>query len=151
MISIWRIVKAKHVLTAFDGEGASQYGGRWNHPGFPVVYCSGTLSLAALELFVQLDSASYMSLVAIEAQISDEIPIGLLEKLPKNWNQYPAPLEAQNCGREWIESERTVILKVPSVIIPREYNYILNPKHVDFNKIKIKPPTPFTFDSRMYK
>ncbi len=151
MTSVWRIVKEKYADIAFDGEGARLYGGRWNHPGFPAVYCSETLALAALELFVQLDAAPNMSLVAIEASFSDEISIETLEKPPKNWNHYPLSIETQNLGSEWIKEEKSTVLKVPSVIISREFNYILNPRHTDFNKIKIHKPTVFTFDARMYK
>lgn len=151
MISIWRIVKEKHKAKAFDGEGAKQYGGRWNHPGFPVVYCSETLALAALELFVQLDLVSHMPLVAIEALIPEDISIETSVNLPKNWTLYPVPTETQNYGGEWLQSERTAVLKIPSVIIPKEYNYLLNPRHSDFHKIKIKSESIFNYDARMQK
>lgn len=149
-ISAWRIVKPKYAPTAFDGEGAALYGGRWNHTGFPTVYCSGSLSLAALELFVQLDSSSSISLVSIEVQIAHHL-IEHLENPPKNWQDYPLPHEAQDCGSDWIKNARTAVLKVPSAVIPQEFNYLLNPKHPDFKKIKIQASVPFTLDPRMWK
>ena len=74
-----------------------------------------------------------------------------MEELPVNWRRMPAPPALADLGTEWARSGRAAVLVVPSAIVPAECNYILNPAHSEFHKIRIAPPTPFSFDSRMWK
>jgi RES domain-containing protein len=153
-LSLWRIVKAKHAASAFDGEGARRYGGRWNPRGTPVVYLGGTLSLAALETFVHLaPEDARLALVAIEVVVPDSVKITELptKALPTDWRNEPPPHATQAIGLDWAKRNETALLRVPSIIVPREFNYLLNPSHRDFTKLKIHPPVPFGFDSRMWK
>jgi len=149
---VWRISKAGH--ESFDGEGARLYGGRWNHPGVRATYTSESLSLAALEYFVNLDTDLVPDdLVSVRA----EIPTGLEHKtieagdLPGNWRTYPAPEALQDLGTEWIRRCETVVLSVPSAVVPEERNYLLNPAHEEFSSIRVGSPRPFHFDPRMWK
>lgn len=154
MISGWRLVKKKHAAGAFTGEGARRFGGRWNRRGTAVVYLSDTLSLAALETFVHLGSSYPVhTFAAFEVQIPDDLPgvtLGEAE-LPKEWRAEPAPDTCKNLGTEWVESNATVHLSVPSVIIPRQRNLVLNIAHPDYPKLKITRHPDFTFDPRMWK
>jgi RES domain-containing protein len=150
----WRIVKAKHQVDAFNGEGARLYGGRWNHRGTAVVYLSDSLALAALEQFVHLGKAgSALALVVFEIAIPDRAAIEVLaqKQLPPNWREEPPPDETKELGTQWVRRNAAVALRVPSAIIPHEANYVINPAHADFRKLAIKPPTPFSFDPRMWK
>jgi RES domain-containing protein len=152
--SLWRLVKARHVSTALDGEGARRYGGRWNRRGTAVVYLGGTLSLAALEVFVHLTAAdARLSFSAIEIVAPDGIGVAELEpsRLPDNWRAEPPPDETKGIGTDWVGRGDTVLLRVPSVIVPRESNYLLNPAHADFRRLRIGAPQPFGFDERMWK
>lgn len=151
MIEVWRIVKKKYSTTAFDGEGARISGGRWNHDGVSMVYTSSTLSLAALELFVNLDGPPHMALVSIPAYIPKECIFNYTESLPAGWNAYPASNLSKDIGTHWIQQAKSAVLQVPSVIIPSEFNYLLNPNHLDFQKITIGSPSVFSFDPRMWK
>ena len=154
MIRVWRICARKFAKTAFSGDGARLYGGRWNPSGTAVVYTASALSLAALELFVNLDPEEIPSgLVAIEATIPDDVPIHTIEaaSLPRHWRRYPAPVALQSIGADWIAAAHTAVLSVPSTVIPEERNYLLNPAHPDFHRLKIGPPAPFHFDPRMWK
>lgn len=153
-LSLWRIVKAKHVAAAFDGEGARRYGGRWNPRGTPLVYLGGTLSLAALETFVHLaPEDARLALVAIEVVVPDSVKITEFsaKTLPPDWRNEPPPHATQAIGQDWIKRNETALLRVPSIIVPREFNYLLNPNHATFAKLKIQSPVPFGFDSRMWK
>jgi RES domain-containing protein len=153
-LSLWRIVKAKHVAAAFDGEGARRYGGRWNPRGTPVVYLGGTLSLAALETFVHLaPEDARLALIAIEVVVPDRVEIADLptKALPPDWRNEPSPHSTQAIGKDWVKRAETALLRLPSIIVPREFNYLLNPNHATFTKLKIQPPMPFGFDSRMWK
>ena len=149
-LQIFRIVKAKHANTAFDGEGAKLFGGRWNHEGSPVVYASGSLALAALEMLVKWENfPNHVDFVSVTASLPSDITIQTLENLPTNWNVYPVPATTQECGTEWLKNQSSAVLKLPSVIIQTEFNYLLNPLHPDFKKIQIENPTPFSFDQRL--
>lgn len=148
----WRIVPADKVSTAFDGEGARLYGGRWNPVGVPMVYASEHQSLAALEVRVHIDKTSMRKLYKSFAFHFEE---GLMEvlragALPKDWKQEPPAPSLQKLGGDWAISGRSVILAVPSVIIPGELNYLINPRHPNFAKLRIDPPTDFAFDQRLF-
>ncbi len=153
MVTAWRLVKADYAGTAFDGEGARMYGGRWNPPGVAVVYLADSLALAALETFVHLSrAATSLRFVAFEVRIQD----GLVErldrrKLPSDWRTIPVPESTQKIGARWAVDRRSVALKVPSLVVPVENNYLLNPSHPDFRKVKIAKKIPFSFDPRMWK
>ena len=149
---VWRICSRRH--QAFDGEGSRLYGGRWNHPGTSVIYTSGSLSLAALELFVHVDiDVVPADLVAIQAEVPDRLAIEIVKisELQKNWRRYPAPEALKDIGTRWAEKASTAILAVPSAVIPEERNYLLNPVHRDFKLVRIRKPVAFQFDPRMWK
>jgi RES domain-containing protein len=151
---VWRIIPKLHPSQAFDGEGARRFGGRWNRLGTRVVYASATLSLAALEFFVNLDRDTEPDqLVAVSADIPDDMRIGFIEvsDLPKNWRSYPVPEELQDLGTAWVASASTAVLVVPSAVIPEERNYLLNPAHPDFKRCRLNKPDAFHFDPRMWK
>lgn len=154
MTTAWRITSGRFAATAFDGEGARRYGGRWNHPGTAVVYCSATLSLAALETFVHLEPALAPSgLVSIAAEIPSDLAIEVLDiaGLPSDWRTYPAPERLRDLGSAWARSGRTAVLSVPSSVIPHERNFLFSPAHPDFSRIHVGPAEPFSFDPRMWK
>lgn len=147
----WRVVKKKHAEAAFSGEGALKFGGRWNSIGTPLVYSSDSLALAAIEI------------------LTGGIPTGLLEKyvkipidfdgslaetlavsdLPKEWCRYPPGHKTQSIGDTWVRGMKSVLLKVPSVVIKEEFNYLINPAHPDFKKLLIGKPEAFSFDPRL--
>lgn len=150
----WRLVKAVHAATAFDGEGARRYGGRWNARGTPMVYLGGTLALAALELFVHLTAEdARLEFVAMAVDIPDGVASEDLDPqaLPRDWRSEPPPAACQVLGSGWIERGESAVLRVPSVIVPMEWNILLNPRHPDSRRIRIGTPEPFGFDTRMWK
>lgn len=149
---VWRIAAAAHA--AFDGSGTRRYGSRWTPRGIPAVFTSATLSLAAMERFVHTDSdLEAGNLVAIPMDIPDAIAIESVEvdALPADWRTFPAPEALALIGQQWFHASSTAILSVPSVVIPHERNFALNPTHRDFTRIAIGRPEPFSFDPRMWK
>ena len=148
-MKVWRICKRAHA--AFDGEGARKAGGRWNPRGVAVVYASETLSLAALELLVHADPELLPDdLVAIEADVPETVRVRRIEddKLPRGWRRHPAPEVLTRIGADWVKDLETAILSVPSALVPREANFLLNPSHADFKKIRVGKPEPFDLDPR---
>jgi len=151
---LWRLIKKALKAEAFSGEGARLAGGRWNLAGTPVVYLSESLSLAALELFVHLPVvARRIELVSFEVRIPDDVKIDEFDeaRLPKMWREEPVPEETQKLGSEWVKSGSALLLRVPSVVVPSERNFVLNPAHRDCKSLKISPPKSFSFDPRMWK
>ena len=136
MIQAWRIVKEKYANSAFSGEGASRTGGRWNSRGTWIVYTSATKSLAALESLVHLNPPvlfNYMAICAtFDESLVERMPYSLL---PDEWREHPAPQTTQKLGDAWVREARSAVLELPSVIIPGETNYLLNPAHPDFKKV----------------
>jgi len=146
----WRIVPARRAASAFTGEGARLAGGRWNSPGVPVIYTSANKSLAALELLVHVGSNVPIPYKAFRLEIADDL-ICSLAQIPKGWDVEPPGPASMRIGDRWCSEARTAALAVPSVIIPEEKNFVLNPMHPDFKRIKIGPALDFAFDSRLLR
>jgi RES domain-containing protein len=153
MRRLWRMCAKAHAAKAFSGEGACLYGGRWNPPGVPLVYTSATLSLAAMELYVNVEPEEVPgAFIAIEALVPDGASIETIEakSLPRGWRRCPAPAALQAIGQRWLEQGDTLLLSVPSVVIPEERNVLVNPNHPEFSRLAIQPPKPFSFDPRTW-
>ena len=121
MIRAFRIFKTKFAKTWFDGEGAFLFGGRWNSRGTRVLYCAESLSLATLEMLVNLNSTGLLlsySYATVEFDDSDVLSVEEFRKLPKNWSASPPPLAIQRIGDEWAASKSSLVLRVPSSVVP---------------------------------
>ena len=154
MITAFRLVKEKHASDAFMGEGSRRFGGRWNHKGVAVVYLSDTLSLAALEQFIHLGREGlHILFVYFMIEIPDHISVAAIEPdaLPEDWYKEPPPNSTKDLGTQWAKSKSSALLRVPTVIVPIGFNYILNINHTEVSDIKISDPETFTFDPRMRK
>ena len=147
----WRITKRKHVKTAFSGSGARKYGGRWNSPGTAIMSTAETQSLAVLEMLVHLDGPELLQRYVLIGVEIDESLVRKIEpsKLPRNWRADPAPLGPRRIGDEWVESEASAVLQVPSTLVPGESNFLLNPAHADFGKLVVGDAIGFDFDPRL--
>lgn len=151
MPEAWRIVKEKHVPTAFSGEGAARVGGRWNSRGVAVVYASATRSLAALETLVHLNPPIFLKYKIIRIEFAKELVGEIVSALPGDWKQEPPPPSTRQIGDAWVRESRSAMLALPSIIIPDENNYLLNPAHPGFHKVIIHPPEDFIFDPRLLR
>jgi RES domain-containing protein len=150
---LWRICRAIHAASAFSGEGARLYGGRWNSQGVRAVYTSPSLALAAIETFVHLEpNLRPDDLVSLETALPDNVRTERidLKSLPRKWYELRDE-SLRTFGDGWIRAGRTIALHVPSAAIRGEWNVLLNPEHSDFRKLKIQKPNRFEFDLRMYR
>ena len=150
---LWRLSKARHAASAMDGEGARLVGGRWSSPGRKAVYLSEHLSLAALEILVHVSRDTAPAHVAIALEVPDELMLHAetFANLPTDWRDTEAPLSTRALGDAWLDARTTALLRVPSVLIPEEFNVILNPRHPDAARIKQVATAPFVFDPRLFK
>lgn len=153
MIRAVRIVEAPFAAAAFSGEGARRAGGRWNSPGTAVIYTAGSESLAILEMLVHLQSHELLKRYVLFEVSFDERLLRAIDPgaLPKTWRKSPPGAAVQRVGDAWVASGVSAILRVPSVLVPREWNYLLNPAHRDFKQIRIGPRQPVRFDPRLVK
>lgn len=153
MTQAWRLTTEARAGTAFDGEGARLYGGRWNHPGTSAVYAAESISLAALEYLAGVDvDLAPVALVVIPVAWTAEVAVRCLDvdELPADWRAFPHPASTRDIGTAWLHENTTAILSVPSAIVPEERIVVLNPRHPDAAALAIGSPRPFTFDPRLW-
>jgi RES domain-containing protein len=150
-ITAWRITKRRHVKTAFTGSGARKFGGRWNSPGTSIGYTAETQSLAVLEMLVHLEQPDLLQRYVLIGITIDPAFIETLDnsRLPRNWRTAPPSIALRSLGDEWAANQTSVALRVPSVLVPSENNFLLNPAHPDINKLSIGEPVAFAFDERL--
>ncbi len=151
---VWRISKLQYAPAIFSGDGGLRATMRWNHRGHRIVYTSQSLSLATLELWVHTPPIQPLTTyVSVAARIPNDLQITVFdpEALPHDWREDPAPEGLRDLGTRWLVSKVSAVARVPSAILPTEYNYLLNPEHPDFGLITMAEPIPFVFDRRMWK
>lgn len=153
MIRAWRTTRRAHAETAFSGEGARLYGGRWGHRGIPLVYTSATMSLSVLEVLTQVvgyeDLQDYVAIpVDFDQAHVEALPN---EDLPADWRSLPASEATKALGMAWAVSGRSLVLRVPSVVLPSEANYLINPRHAAFRGMEIGSPQSLGLDPRLFK
>ena len=137
-------------LDPASGDGAARYCGRWNHKGSPVIYCAESRSLSVLECVVHLARLPVNYCLTV-FKIPESVQIESVDAgvLPAGWNGEVTTSATRDIGTEWLASTRSAVLRVPSVVIEEEFNYLLKPQHGDFPRITILPPKPFRFDARL--
>lgn len=148
---VYRIAR-KERLRELDGTGARITGGRWNPKGMALLYTSSSASLAILEKLVHVDRDLLPSdLVIAEIEIEDGCSEESLQAkdLPPNWQDYPSPDILKDIGKGWLESGRSLILKVPSAVNPLEVNYLISPGHGEMENVKVRKVHKFLLDNRL--
>ena len=150
MTIVWRMLTARFAETAFSGEGARLYGGRWNRKGIPIIYTAGSQSLAVLEMLVQ-DEPLRARYVMIPAILPTNLKIERvkIDQLPADWRGADKREHLQAVGTAWAASRSSAVLAVPSAVIPAETNYLLNPLHPAFARIEIGNAERFFTDPRL--
>jgi len=151
-LTVFRLGKHAYRNQLFDGQGGLYASGRWTPRGRRVVYTSASISLAVLEYTVNYRRRGWVPATVLGRVI---IPASVRAKtvsisdLPANWFAADPPSQLQSIGAEWLERADTALLKVPSAIVIEEWNYLLNPLHPDFRKLRVSAPKSFSFDQRV--
>lgn len=148
---VYRLTRPEYA-PGLDGLGARRHGGRWNSPGLGAVYCAGSLALATLEVFVHLPPAmrspeKLPRLMAITLHVPDDLDatVAQFDDVPPD----PETEDFRTLGNNWLQQGKTAVLSVPSLVIPNERNFILNPQHRDIARVEVIDQTPFVFDPRI--
>jgi RES domain-containing protein len=129
------------------------YGGRWNSPGTRVAYASDSVALAALEVLAHLQSTAVLQAYSLAPIRFPESAVETVDAglLPRHWRRFPSPPENQSLGDRWVKEGRSLVLSVPSAIVPSARNYLINPAHPGFAAAVIETPERFAFDPRLLK
>ncbi len=152
-MKVYRIEREKYLDTTLQGVGAALTEGyRWNSLNTYLVYTAESRALATLEVSVHLDFLEDLPTdrFYVEIEIPDDIEILELsiDQLPENWDSKPPILETQFIGDDFVSQKNAAVLKVPSAIVPPEFNYLINPNHPDSAKIKVISTQRLQFDNR---
>ena len=147
---VYRIGSGRY--PANDGKGAAQFGGRWNHKGIPLIYAAESRALCALEILAAGREFAN-DYISIPIEVPDDLPVRILPiaELPVGWDSPEQGNSTRELGTTWANSTETAILVVPSAVLPRERNYLINPRHPDFSRIIFHDTEPFFFDKRLMK
>ena len=150
-IKTWRICAPEYADAAYSGEGARIHGGRWNSKGRAVVYSSESISLAVLEQLVHAEDPMVLDAFVVVSATVDEGSIEFLapSSLPNDWRTYPAPSSLKEIGDAWLSEVRSLALKVPSVTVRGQHDYLINPAHSDFGSIEVSEPEALDLEPRI--
>lgn len=152
-MEVFRLTKKKYA-NDLSGFGAARYGNRWNSKGVEMVYTAESRALAMAEVMVHLPLSSLPSgYVMVQIEVPDELPEERISvnQLPFNWNCHPPIPQTQSIGDHFIHLNQFAILKVPSTIVPGDFNILINTNHPSFKHIKIKDISDFPFDARLFR
>ncbi len=151
-MQVFRLLKHKYSSDPLSGDGARINGGRWNSEGNSMLYTSDSISLAALEILVHIHLTTALNAyTCITITLSDEHVMILEDNdLPSDWRDDPVPSSTMSIGEQWLDSNASLALSVPSTLIPQQRNFIINPNHSDFKILKDELKVEnFVFDSRL--
>lgn len=151
MTPLWRLTRRVHAAKRALADGARLNGGRWNPRGMPMVYSGSSIALVALEYFVHLSGEEPADLVLLEIEVPDGASAAsvVARDLADGWQDDLAA--TQQWGRQWLRSNGSLLLWVPSAVVPEERNALLNPVHSEWERVGVRILRPFHFDRRMYK
>lgn len=147
-MKVYRLTKTQYAQD-LEGTGAKLFGGRWNHIDFPCIYTAESRALSVLEYAVNVNidfipRALSMCIFEID---EDQIHVLKENELPGNWRQTPAPRSTKDFGTKLLQ-ERYSIIKIPSIIIPTEFNFIINP-FIGNKAFELVDTSDFVFDLRI--
>ena len=155
-VTLWRIASDTPQWEAHDlsGKGAQSSGGRWNRPGRPMLYCAGSIALAALETAIHLETDDLpLNRFLVAVEVPDEVWAARIvhsaATLPVGWTARPEGKMSLDIGDAWLSSGASALLQVPSVIVPEEHNLLVNPRHADTARLQSRKLRGWYFDERL--
>ena len=148
---VYRIARTGYI-NDLTGAGARLYEGRWNKKGIGVIYTSESRALATVEYLVHVPIPyAPTNLKIASIKIPDKVKLREIKisELPLNWRDYPSPDELAEIGTQWVLSNKTLVLRIPSVVVEHEFNILINPSHPDMNRVKISNIEDYKLDDRL--
>ncbi|MFC6267638.1 RES family NAD+ phosphorylase [Frigoriflavimonas asaccharolytica] len=151
-MKVFRLSKKKYA-EELSGKGAAKFGNRWNSKGTEMIYTAESRALEMAEVVVHLTIGTLpKDFMMLEIDVPKEVNIDILDEknLPIDWNNHPPNSSSQKLGDQFIDEMDFCVLKVPSAVVKGDFNYLINPYHKQFKKIKIVEISNFPFDRRMF-
>jgi RES domain-containing protein len=147
---VFRIVPPRYVEVALSGEGASRAGARWNSAGTRMGYTASSVSLVMLEMLVHVDRDNVPTgLRLLSFDVPDDA-ILVLNSPPIGWDDLPYSSAVRAVGDDWIQSGKSLALRVPSAVARHESSLLINPAHPRFPEIKLVSEEALVIDSRLF-
>ena len=147
---VYRLSKAQYAQD-LSGKGAELVGGRWNSRGNAMLYTSQSIALCVTEIAVHVPLGILpkdYQLIHIEIPHEDFLEV---RRLPKDWQSFPHSNSTQMIGDKFLKEHKHLVFKVPSAAVQGEFNFLINPRHKNFNQIKIVKIEDFNFDERLFR
>ena len=155
-LALWRIAvdTPNYGSDDLSGKGAETTGGRWNRKGTPCIYASHSIALACLETMVHLSGSNPLPLnrYLVRIDVSEEAwetRAIFDERTHVGWDALPAGLVSLSWGAHWLKTRETLIAQVPSMVVPEEFNILVNPRHVDARQCIATKLRRWTYDLRL--
>jgi RES domain-containing protein len=153
MQSIYRLTKARYADDAFSGDGAMRFDGRWHRRGVRIAYASDAPASALLDVITHTEASSRLrhDYVLFEVRLDPDehlLTVGP-DLLPDDWRAVPWPTSTQEIGTFWYEEQASVVLDVPSAVVPHQRNFLINVSHPRFEELEVQGPAPFEIDPRL--
>ena len=154
-VQLWRIAVEAPTYSANDlsGAGAKSTGGRWNSVGTPIIYTASNIALATIETILHIRGGSLpFNRFLVQIEVPDDVWAArtVLDPLPGGWDAVPAGLTSRTTGDAWAASNSSILLAVPSVSVPDEYNVLINPLHASIASISAKTLKRWIYDPRFF-
>lgn len=148
---VYRLSREKY-SNDLSGKGAEIAGGRWNSKGTPLLYTAENRALCTVEIAVHTPLGVLpMDYCVIEIQLPKTKIMSLeVEDLPEDWKTFPHPISTKQIGDDFVKDNTHLVLKTPSAVVEEEYNFLINPFHAQFHKVKIINKKSFQFDKRLF-
>ena len=149
-VTLWRVSN----YATLDGIGGTYVAGRWHTKGRPIVYCSEDPSTALLETLVHIeidaeDRPKIFQVLKIYSSAALTVERVNVKKLSPDWRTNMGVTRAVGDG--WLRSQKSLLLEVPSVLVPERRNFLINPLHVETKKLRITARYSHPFDQRFFK
>ena len=151
MSIVYRLAKEEY-KEDLSGYGSYKYGGRWNSKGSALLYTSDSKALCLAEIIVHFDlGICPEDYYLLEIWIpDDQIEYLSTNDLPYHWHSFPYNLVTRKIGDSFISNGKYLCVRVPSAVVQGDFNYLINPDHAAFNKVKIVSSSPFPIDERLF-
>jgi len=150
---IFRLANKKYCQD-LSGSGAEITGGRWNFKGTKLLYTADSRALCMAEIAVHTPiGVMPVDYYLITIEVPDNPNTKQIEPnpLPDNWRKFPYSKVTQELGEDFVDKNEDLYIKVPSAVVQGDFNILINPKHSDFDKVKIIKTEKFNFDERLFK
>ncbi len=151
-MEVYRLNRKKYA-DGLSGKGAAARGARWNSRGVEVIYTSSSRALAMAEVLVHLSTdliPNDFEMLSVKVPVDMPIDEVKVELLPNDWNSFSKMFVTQKIGDQFIKEVKSPLLKVPSVVVPGDWNILINPNHASFKGIEVVESRDFPFDTRFF-